>query len=97
MVNFVLNDLSRPADKSLDTGLELLVLPLDFNALVAFARARAAEQGKAVFLGVVRSGHLDNFRVKHRHICALVIKDDDPLMHPNHICCNTHAGILVGS
>ena len=52
MVNFVLNDLSRPADKSLDTGLKLLVLPLDFNGLVAFTRAWATEQGKTTLFRV---------------------------------------------
>ena len=46
MVHFVLDDLCSPAGKGFDTGLELLVLPPDFDGLVTLAGALAAKRGK---------------------------------------------------
>lgn len=97
MINLVLDDLRCPAGKGFDAGLELFVLPFDFNSLITLARAWTAKEGQAAFLSVIRSGHLDNLRIEHGHICALVIKDDDSLTHANHICCHTHTGFFVCS
>ena len=44
MIDFVLNDLSRPACVGLDASLQLQVLILNLNGFIAFARAWAAEK-----------------------------------------------------
>lgn len=49
MVNFMLNDLYRPASESSDSSLELGDLPLHFDGLIAFAFAGASEQRKTTF------------------------------------------------
>ena len=72
MINLMLDNLCRPAGKGFDTGLELFVLPPNFDGLVTLAGARTTEQGKTAFLGIIWSGHLDNFQVEHCHICAIV-------------------------
>ena len=53
MVDLVLDDLRRPASEGLDPGLELLVLPLHLNGLIALAGTRAAQKGKATFLCII--------------------------------------------
>ena len=58
MVNFALDDLCRPAGEGLDPGLELFVLPPDFDGLVALALSWAARQGKAAFLRVIQAAFL---------------------------------------
>ena len=55
MVDLVLNDLGAPASECFDAGLELLVLPLNLDGLVAFAGTRAAQQRKAAFLRIIRA------------------------------------------
>ena len=55
MVDLVLNDLSAPAGECFDAGLELLVLPLHLDGLIALARTRAAQQRKAAFLRIIRA------------------------------------------
>ena len=65
MVNFVLDDLGRPAGEGLDAGLELLILPLNLDRLIAFARPWAAQQGKTAFGSIVEGGCFDDLRVKH--------------------------------
>jgi len=97
MIHFVLDDLRRPAGEGFDPGLELLILPFDFNGLIALALSWTAKEGQAALLGIIHSGHLDDLRIEHGHIYAFVIKDDDPLAYANHIRRHAHAGILVGS
>ena len=53
MVDFVLDDLGRPAGEGLDTGLELLILPPDFDGLVPLTGAGVTYEGKATFPGFV--------------------------------------------
>ena len=96
MVNFVLDDLGRPAGKGFDAGLELLVLPFDFNRLITLAGTRTAKKGQATLLGFVWPGHFDDFRIEHNHIGSCVIKGDDPPEHPNHIGSHTHTAFPVG-
>ena len=46
MIDLMLDDLSRPAGKGLDAGLELLVLVPDLDLLKPLAFPGAAQQGK---------------------------------------------------
>ena len=55
MVDLVLNDLGAPARKGFHAGLELLVLPLHLDGLIALAGARTAQQRKAAFLCIIRA------------------------------------------
>ena len=50
MVDLVLEDLSGPAGKGLDAGLEFFVLPLDLDGLEALGLSGA---GEAVFMYVL--------------------------------------------
>ena len=97
MVNFVLDNLCGPAGEGFDAGLELFVLPLNFDRLITYAGERSAEQRKAAFLCSIRSGLFDNLWVEHRHICAIVIKNNDPLVHTDHIRSHTNATLFVGN
>lgn len=53
MVNFMLNDLCRPASESSDSSLELGDLPLHFDGLIAFAFTGITEQRKATFFSII--------------------------------------------
>lgn len=57
MVNFVLNDLRRPAGECPDARLELLVLPLHLDGLVSLRFPRAGQR-QAALLRVIRRGFL---------------------------------------
>ena len=85
MVHFVLDDLCSPSGKGFDTGLELLVLPLNFDSLIALAGTGAAQQRKTALCCVILPGRLQDLRVEHGHISAFVIKGDDPLGDTDHI------------
>ena len=95
MVDFVLNYLRGPTGKGFYASLKLSSLPLNFDRLIAFAWSWTAEQGKTTFLSVIRLRLFDNLRIKHRHICALVIKYNNALSHTNHIRCHTNATLTV--
>ena len=45
MIDLVLDDLCGPAGESFDAGLELLVLPLDLDGLIALTGAGATKEG----------------------------------------------------
>ena len=53
VVNFMLDDLSCPACKGLDTKLEIRGLPTDFDGLPAFAGTGTAEKRQTTFLCIV--------------------------------------------
>jgi len=55
MINLVLDDLRRPAGKGFDSGLELFILPLYLDGLIALALARATQQGQAPLFRFVRA------------------------------------------
>ena len=55
MINLVLDDLRGPAGEGFDPNLELLVLPLHLDGLIALAGAGAAEKGKATLFGVIET------------------------------------------
>ena len=57
MVDFVLNDLRRPAGERLDARLELLILPLHLDGLIPLCFPRA-NQGQVALLRVIRRGFL---------------------------------------
>lgn len=97
MIDLVLDDLCGPTREGFDTGLELFVLPFDLYCLIALTGTGATKEGQAALFGVIRSGRLNDFRIEHRHICAIVIKDNDPLANANHICRYTDASFLISS
>ena len=63
MVNLVLDDLRSPAGKGLDTGLEFLILPLDFDGLIAFTGTGVSQKRKTALLGIIKSGHFDDLGI----------------------------------
>ena len=97
MVNFVLDDLCRPAGEGFDAGLEIFVLPLDLDCLVTLTRTRTAQQGKTPLFCIVWTGKFDDLGVEHRHICTIIIKHNDPLVHTDHIRRHAYTGIFVGN
>ena len=96
MVNFVLDDLCCPAGEGLKACLKLLILVLHLDGLPAFGLPDAGE-GKTALLRLVRSGFLDDLRVEHDHVLALVVKGDDPLVNADHVGRHAHTAVLVGS
>ena len=94
MVDFVLNDLRRPAGKCFDARLELLVLPLHLDGLVSLRFPRAGQR-QAALLRVIRRGFFDDHRIEHDHVCAVVVKRNNALVDANHIRRHAHAAVLV--
>ena len=56
MVDFMLDDLSRPAGKGLDAGLEFFVLPLHLDGLKPLTGPWATQERKTTFFRIVRPG-----------------------------------------
>ena len=94
MVDFVLNDLRRPAGERLDARLKLLVLPLHLDGLKPL-RFPCAGQGQAALLRVIRRGFFDDLRVEHDHVCTAVVKRDDTFIHADHVRRHAHAAVPV--
>ena len=94
MVDFVLNDLRRPAGERLDARLELLILPLHLNGLVALRFPRAG-QGQAALLRVIGRGFFDDCGIEHDHVITIVVERNNALVDADHIRRHAHAAILV--
>lgn len=97
MVNFVLDNLGCPACEGFDSCLEFGCLPLHFYTLKTLTLTRTTEQRKAPFFRLIRVRFFDNFRVEHCHICTVVIKTDNALMHTNHIGSHTNTTLSIGN
>ena len=94
MVNFMLNDLRRPAGERFNARLELLILPLHLDGLITLCFPRAG-QGQAALLRVIRRGFLDDHRVEHDHVFTSVFERNDVLVTAYHIRRHAHAAVLV--
>ena len=92
VVDLVLDDLGCPAGEGLKADLELLVLVLHFDGFPAFCLSGTGE-GETTFLRLVRPGFLDDLRVKHHHIFALVVKDNNPFVDADHVGCHAHTTV----
>ena len=97
MVNFMLNDLCRPAGEGFQPGLEVQILIADLDFLIAFGFSGTAQQRKTAFLRIVLAFRLDDLRIQHGHIGSFVVKYDDPLGHTDHVGCHAHTALLVGN
>lgn len=101
MINFMLNDLRRPASVGLDTSLQFQGLILDLYGFIAFARERAAKKRQTAFLGIVCSVLFDNLGVKHYRVCwgssTLVEERDNTFLDADHIRCHTNTTIFVSN
>lgn len=99
MINFMLNDLRRPASVGLDTSLHFRGLIPNLDGFIAFALVWAAEKRQTAFLSVVRAIIFDNLWIKHHRVCmrspTLVEKCDYALLHTDHIRCHANTIILV--
>ena len=73
MVDFMLNDLRRPAGERFNARLELLVLPLHLDGLVTLRFPRAGQR-QAALLRVIRRGFFDDHGVKHDHVLTNVVE-----------------------
>ena len=94
MVDLMLNDLRHPAGECPDARLELLILPLHLDGLVALCFPRAG-QGQAALLRVLGRGFFDDHRVEHDHVLTNVVERNNALVDADHICRHAHAAILV--
>ena len=70
MVNFMLNNLCRPASEVFRSCLHIQGLILHLDGLIALTFTGTAEQRKTAFLGVVRAFLLNDFGVEHHGIVA---------------------------
>ena len=95
MVDLVLNNLRRPAGERFNARLELLVLPLHLDGLVAL-RFPCAGQGQAALLRVIRRGFFDDHGIEHDHALTNVVESNNALVDTDHIRRHAHAAILVG-
>ena len=73
MVNFMLNDLRRPAGERFNARLELLILPLHLDGLKPLRFPRAGQR-QAALLRVIRRGFFDDHGVKHDHVLTNVVE-----------------------
>ena len=96
MIDFVLDDLCRPAGEGFEASLKPLVLILHLDGLPALGFPGASE-GETALLRLIWPGLFDNLRVEHDCVLALVVKDYDPLADADHIGCHAHTAVLVGS
>ena len=94
MVDLMLNDLRRPAGERFNARLELLILPLHLDGLVALRVPRAG-QGQAALLRVIGRGFFDDHGIEHDHVCTNVVERDDALVDTDHIRRHAHAAVLV--
>lgn len=89
MINFMLNDLRRPADEVLRACLHIQGLILHLDSLISLTLTWPAEKRQAAFLGVVRTVLLDNLGIEHHRVgrssSALIEKGDDALANTDHI------------
>ena len=91
----MLDDLSSPAGKGFEPLLEFFILPAHFDGLPPLGRAGTGE-GETALLRLIGAGLFDDFRVKHDHVGALVVKGNDPFVHADHVGCHAHtAGLVV--
>ena len=95
VVKLMLDDLRRPAGKGFIPHLKLLVLVLHLNGLPPPGRPHPGK-GQAALPDLIRAGAFDDLRVEHHRIALPVLKGDDPLVDPDHICRHAHAALLVG-
>lgn len=93
MIDFVLNDLCRPARVGFDVSMQFQGLILNLDRFIAFARTRATEKRQTSFFGVVRTVFFHNFRIEHHRVCrnssTLIKKSDNALPLANHISRHT--------
>ena len=94
MVDLMLNDLRRPAGERFNVRLELLVLPLHLDGLVALCFPRAG-QGQAALLRVIGRGFFDDHGIEHDHVLTNVVESNNTLVDANHIRRHAHTAILV--
>ena len=99
MINFMLNDLRRPAGEVFCARLHLQGLILHLDGLIALTLTGAAEKRQTAFLGVIRAILLDDFGVKHHRICrsssTLIEKGDDAFANTNHISRHANTAFSV--
>ena len=95
MVDLVLEDLSGPAGEGLDASLELFVLPLDLDGLVALDPPGAGE-GETAFLSLIRPGLFEDDWVEHDEIAVLALDGDDALRSADHVRRHADAAVFVG-
>ena len=96
MIDFVLDDLGRPTGIGFKPGLKLGILVFDFNGPIPLDGPPSVQR-KATFLGFVAVRTLYDFGVKHDHVRAFVVKNDDTLANSDHVCCHADAAFRVGS
>ena len=94
MVNFMLNDLRRPAGECPDARLELLVLPLDFDGLITLRFPRAGQR-QAALLRVIGRGFFDDHGIEHDHVLTNVVESNNALVDTDHIRRHSHTAVLV--
>ena len=94
MVDFMLDDLRRPAGERLDARLKLLALPLYLDGLVSLRFPRAG-QGQTALLRVIRRGFFDDHGIEHDHVCTNVVERDDALVDADHIRRHAHTAVIV--
>ena len=75
--------------------LEFLVLPLHLDGPETLRAPRAGE-GQAALLGLIRPGLLNDDRIEHDHVFALVVEGNDAFVDADHVGCHAHTAILVG-
>lgn len=90
----MLNDLRRPAGERFNARLELLILPLHLDGLVALCFPRAG-QGQAALLRVIRRGFFDDHGVEHDHVLTNVVESNNALVDTDHIRRHAYAAVFV--
>ncbi len=90
VVDFVLDDLRRPAKESLLLFFEKFVAVFYGDEFISFGFS-GSRKGKAAFLGFVFTGFFDYLRIIHGGIFSAVIKNDDAFFNTYHICRHADA------
>ena len=99
MINFMLNDLCRPAGEVFRARLHFQGLILHLDGFIALGLTGAAEKRQTAFLGIVCAVLLDDLGIEHHRVrrCSstLIEKGDDALALSNHICRHADTAFFV--
>ena len=90
VVNFMLDDLSSPAGKGLQTDLKGIILITHFDGAISLGLPCTGKR-KTAFFSLIWAGEFDDFGVEHDHGRSVVIENDNPFGFADHVCRHPHA------
>ena len=95
MIEFMLDNLSCKTCEGRGLLLPILIAVANHNVLIASGRP-AADQRQTGFCCLIGFGLADEDWIIQDQVTKAQADNDNPLLNPNHISCQTNTGILMG-